>query len=114
MYDCVRRARHRVITKKTSGADCLDYANRGHPWQQFHDGIWYGANHTLRRLLRAIITSALYKHQWIVRGYWWALRHPGHEATLTAHSMTWSEWNTIGSAYVKTIRDWKEAGTGYG
>lgn len=113
-YDCVRRARRRVITQKTIGADCLDYANRDHPWRQFHDGMWYGANHTLRHFLRAIVTSALYQHQWIVRGYWWALRHPGHEAIRVAHSMTWSEWNTVGSVYVKTIRDWKETGTGYG
>ena len=114
VYGCIRRARRRVIIQKTIGADCLDYANHDHPWRQFHDGIWYGANHTMRRILRAIITSALYRHQWIVRGYWWALCHPGHEAIRAAHYMTRSEWNTVGSVYVKTIRDWKEIGTEYG
>lgn len=114
MYECVRRAGRRVITQKTIGADCLDYANRDHPWRQFHDGVWYGANHTVRRFLRVIVTAVVYQHQWIIRGYWWALRHHNHEVIRAARSMTWSEWNTVGAMYVKTIRDWKETGTGYG
>ena len=114
MYGCVRRAGRRVITQKTIGADCLDYANRDYPWRQFHDGMWYGANHTVRRFLRVTATAVAYQHQWIARGYWWALRHPDHEAIRAARSMTWGDWNTVGAAYVKTIRDWKEAGTGYG
>lgn len=114
MYGRVRRAGRRVVTQKAIGADCLDYSNRDHPWRQFHDGVWYGANHTARRLLRIVAVAVAYMHQWIVRGYWWALRHPDHEAVNTARSMTWGEWNTVGAAYVKTIRDWKETGTGYG
>lgn len=114
LYGCIWRAGRRIITRKSIGADCLDYANRDHPWRQFHDGIWYGSNHTLQRLLRVVAVAAMYHHPWIVRGYWWARRNGGSEAFRTARSMTYDEWCTVGATYVRKIREWEETGTGYG
>lgn len=114
LYGCVRRAGRRVVTRKSIGADCLDYANRDHPWRQFHDGIWYGSNHTLRFLLRVGAVAAMYHHPWIIRGYWWARRNNESDAFRAARSMTYDEWCTVGAAYVREIREWGETGTGYG
>lgn len=114
LYRCIRRAGRRVVTQKSIGADCLDYANRDHPWRQFHDGIWYGSNHTLRFLLRVVAVAAMYSHPWLVRGYWWARRNSESDAFRAARSMTYDEWGTVGAAYVQEIREWGETGTGYG
>ena len=114
LYGCILRAGYHAATEKTIGADCLDYANRDKPWRQFHDGIWYGSNHTLRRLLRVLAVSTMYSHPYLIRGYWWALHNQKSKAFQTARSMTFDNWCMVGAEYVQKIREWKETGTGYG
>ena len=136
--------RHRIVTLKDIGVDCMDYQNEDYPWRQFQDGVWYYANRNefrRQRRERMLLTGATsargylskiidrdpklfvliktiaYQHWWMLRGYLWASRNRTHAAVQRAHGLTFEEWNLEGSTYIKEIHDWKKqgrTGTGFG
>lgn len=127
--------RHRILTLKEMGVDCMDMQNGDYPWRQFQDGIWYYANKDtymeLRKQSRArensiksiirkpldrylalviILKSATCCHPWLFRGWFWARQNPDHPAIRAARGTELDEWSTTGSKHVKAIRDWYKDG----
>lgn len=145
MTECImKEGRHRIVTLKDIGVDCMDRQNGDYPWRQFQDGIWYYANRNEFRemwlekmrltgasdtagFLRGVIgrnprlfiltKAAAYQHWWALRGWLWASRNRSHTAVQKAHGVTLAEWNLEGSTYVDNIYDWERhgrLGTGFG
>lgn len=113
---------HRVVrVPGSSGAVSLDVENIDYPWRQFADGMWHGANGSLRRAgpreaLReaalAMGKAAAYQRPHVARGWLWAVRHQDSEACRAARGTDLAGWITLGSKYVRD-REWGREGTGF-
>ena len=136
----VEIGRHEVVTLKEIGVSCMDMQNEDYPWRQFQSGIWYYANKERMREVRTkptattgilyrfikfvvhshpavlmLVKSAMYWHPWFALGWLWARNHPDHKSVKKAREVTLYEWGTLGSKYVREIRDWSRYGrTGTG
>ena len=115
-------ATHRVVrVPGSSGAVSLDVENIDYPWRQFADGMWHGANGSLRRAgpreaLReaalAMGKAAAYQRPHVARGWLWAVRHQDSEACRAARGTDLAGWITLGTKYVRD-REWGREGTGF-
>lgn len=112
---------HRVVRVPGTGAVSLDVENIDYPWRQFADGMWHGANGSLRRAgpraaLReaalAMGKAAAYQRPHVARGWLWAVRHQDSEACRAARGTDLAGWITLGSKYVRD-REWGREGTGF-
>ena len=114
---------HRVVALAEIGSDSLDVQNPDYPWRQFADGVWHGANGSVRRAgLRGAaraaalvaVKAAAYQRPHLLRGWRWALSHQDSEACRAARGSTFVEWVTVhGSAHVRNLRGWDRRGTGF-
>lgn len=129
-----RRGIHGIVTRKEEGCDCHDYASEDYDWAQFQLGVWLGANRMLvwrlprsvrragaalpgraRRfcknraypLLYVLLVSCLYCHPYVLRGYVWARRNPGHGVVRAASGKTREEWRYMGAELIRPLRRWK-------
>ena len=113
---------HRIARIPGTGVVSLDIENPDYPWRQFADGIWHGANGSLRRAgpraaLRqaalAMAKATAYQRPHVARGWLWAVRHQDSEACRVARKIGFLDWVLEhGSKYVRD-RKWDRKGTGF-
>ena len=137
MMNCVlEQGKHKTLTLKKIGVNCMDRENGDYPWRQFQDGIWCYANKSKFRdmqrdarelrspgtrdvignvidrtpTLLILLKSAVYCYPWLLRGWLWARKNTDHDAVAKARDVTREAWGLVGSQYVKNIHDWGKHG----
>lgn len=125
--DTIIQEYNEVRTMRGVVGYALDVENPDYPWRQFGLGVWIYANrrdlsphrrwrgYVARKLpfLYALKVGVTHAYPWVVRGVWWAARHPEHEVVRAVRGLTYIESTYLGSVYIGKIRDWDAHGTGF-
>lgn len=97
------------------GTDSFTDLTPDYPWHQYSSGIWMGANRRLPH--RVLMTTLLSVYPWYLRGYLWAITHPGSPVARLASRTSRAEWMEGGGSRVRGMRKWPDkvaSTTGFG